>query len=106
MQDGKELTEFPLNHMGREKLTILGHSWGSFYGANLVLAYPEYYNCFIGTGQLVDMVENEVAFKEEALKWAQGDTEAMKLVEQLTPEDYSMEHFAAKNALMKSTAMM
>lgn len=101
MQDGKELTEFLLNYMGKEKLTILGHSWGSLYGANLVLAYPEYYNCFIGTGQLVDMVENEVAFKEEALKWAQGDTEAMKLVEQLTPEDYSMEHFAAKNALMK-----
>ena len=45
MQDGKALTEFLLDYMGREKLTILGHSWGSCYGANLVLAYPEYYDC-------------------------------------------------------------
>lgn len=101
MQDGKALTEFLLDYMGREKLTILGHSWGSCYGANLVLAYPEYYDCFIGTGQLVDIAEDEAAFKEKALKWAQGDAEAVKLVEQLTPGAISMEHFAAKNALLK-----
>lgn len=101
MEDGKAITEFLLDYMGKEKITILGHSWGSFYGANLVLAYPEYYESFIGTGQLVDIVENETAFKEEALKWAEGDEEAMKLVEQLTSEDNTMEYFEAKNALMK-----
>ena len=101
MEDGKELTEFLLDHMGKEKITVLGHSWGSFYGANLVLEYPEYYDCFIGTGQLVDMVENETAFKEEAGKWAQGDDEALALVDQLTPEDFTMEHIAARNALME-----
>lgn len=101
MEDGKELTEFLLEHMGKEKITVLGHSWGSFYGANLVLEYPEYYDCFIGTGQLVDMVENETAFKEEARKWAQGDDEALALVDQLTPEDFTIEHITARNALMK-----
>lgn len=101
MQDGKEMTEFLLDYMDQEKITILGHSWGSFYGANLVLAYPEYYECYIGTGQLVDMVENETAFKEEARKWAEDDDEAMALVEQLTPEDFTMEHITARNALME-----
>lgn len=100
MEDGKEITEFILDYMDKDKITILGHSWGSFYGANLVLEYPEYYECFIGTGQLVDMVENESVFKEEAEKWAEGDAEAMALVEQLTPEDFTMEHIAARNALM------
>lgn len=101
MQDGKEMTEFLLDYMDQEKITILGHSWGSFYGANLVLAYPEYYECYIGTGQLVDMVENETAFKEEARKWAEDDDEAMALVEQLTPKDFTMEHISARNALME-----
>lgn len=101
LEDGREITEFLLGYMDKEKLTILGHSWGSYYGANLVLAYPAYYDCFIGTGQLVDMLENEIAFQEEAHKWAEGDEEAMKLVEQLTPGTITMEHISAKNVLME-----
>lgn len=101
MEDGREMTEFLLDYMGKDKLTILGHSWGTYYGANLVLEYPQYYECFIGTGQLVDMVENESAFKEEALKWAEGDEEALALVDQLTPDDFTMDHIMARNALME-----
>ena len=101
LEDGKEITLFLLEHMGKEKITVLGHSWGSFFGANLVLAYPQYYDCFIGTGQLVDMVENEAAFKEEAAKWAAGDKEAMDLVAQLTPQDFTMEHINARNSLLE-----
>ena len=101
LEDGKEITEFLLDYTGKEKITLLGHSWGSFFGANLALTYPEYYDCFIGTGQLVDMVENETAFKAEASRWAEGNEEAMALVEQLTPENFTMEHISARNALME-----
>lgn len=101
MEDGKEVTEFLLDYFSKDQITILGHSWGSIYGANLVLEYPEYYECFIGAGQLVDPLENEKAFKQEAKLWAEGDNETLKLVEQLTPDNVNMEHFAAKNAIMQ-----
>lgn len=101
MEDGKEMTEFILDYMDKDKITILGHSWGSIYGANLVQAYPEYYECFIGTGQLIDNVENETAFREVATEWAEGDEEAMALVEQLTPETITLSHITARNALME-----
>ncbi len=101
MTDGKEVTEFLLEHLSKDKITVLGHSWGSIYGANLVLEYPQYYECFIGTGQLVDYLENEKAFKQEAKLWAEGDMEALELVEQLTPEHVTMEHIMARNALME-----
>ena len=101
MTDGKEVTEFLLEYLSKDKITILGHSWGSFYGANLVIEYPQYYECFIGTGQLVDYLENEKAFKQEAKRWAEGDKEALELVEQLTPEHVTMEHIMARNALME-----
>ena len=101
MEDGKEMTEYILDYMGKDKLTILGHSWGSIYGANLVQVYPEYYDCFIGTGQLVDSVENEAAFKDVAAEWATGDEEAMAWVEQLTPEEMTMTHITARNWLME-----
>lgn len=100
LKDGREMTEFLLKRLNRDKITVLGHSWGTFYGANLVLEYPDLYDCFIGTGQLVDVVENEVAFKEAASEWAQGDEEAMALVEKLTPENTTMEHVTARNELM------
>lgn len=100
MRDGREITEFLLDYMDKEKITLLGHSWGSFFGANLALTYPEYYDCFIGTGQLVDMTENEISFKEEARKWAEGDDEALALVEKISPDVFDMEHITARNTLM------
>jgi pimeloyl-ACP methyl ester carboxylesterase len=90
-----------LEYLSKDKITVLGHSWGSIYGANLVLEYPQYYECFIGTGQLVDYLENEEAFKQEAMLWANGDKEALELVNQLTPDHVTMEHITARNALME-----
>lgn len=101
MTDGKEVTEFLLDYLSKDKITLLGHSWGSIYGANLVLEYPEYYECFIGTGQLVDYLENEEAFKQEATVWADGDEETLALVNQLTPENITMEHINARNTIMQ-----
>jgi pimeloyl-ACP methyl ester carboxylesterase len=100
MQDGKEITEYILEYMSVDKITLMGHSWGSIYGANLALAYPEYYNCFIGCGQLVDVVENEIAFKEVARQWA-TDEKGQDLVDKLTPERLTMEHFDVKNKILE-----
>ena len=100
MEDGKEMTEFLRKYLGVEKISILGHSWGSLYGANLVLAHPNYYNLFIGTGQMVDIVENEKAFKEKALKWAANDEEDMVLLENYNPEEISLETIQTKNIIL------
>ena len=101
MTDGKEVTEFLLDYLSKDKITVLGHSWGSVFGANLVLEYPEYYECFIGTGQLVDYLENEEAFRQEAILWAEGDEETLNLVDQLTPDKITMEHINARNTIMQ-----
>lgn len=101
LTDGKEVTKYVLDYLSKDKLTVLGHSWGSIYGANLVLEYPEYYECFIGAGQLVDCLENEEAFKQEAYIWAQNDEEMLNLVEQLTPDNSTVEHFSIKNTIMQ-----
>ena len=101
LTDGKEVTEYVLDYLSKDKLTILGHSWGSIYGANLVLEYPMYYECFIGAGQLVDLLENEEAFKQEAYIWAQNDEEMLNLVDRLTPGNATVEHFSLKNKIMQ-----
>lgn len=101
LADGLEMTKFLLDHLGKEKLTVLGHSWGTIFGCNLVLAYPEYYDCYIGTGQLVDFRQNELAFVAEASRWTQNDPEGQKLVQKLTVGDFSEDYIQARNALME-----
>ncbi len=101
MSDGVKMTKFLLDYLDKEQITLLGHSWGTYFGCNLVLAYPEYYECYIGTGQLVDFYQNEIAFREAAAGWAANDEEGRRFVEQLNTNDYSMEYFEAKNALMQ-----
>lgn len=101
MSDGVEMTRFLLDYLGKDKITLLGHSWGTYFGCNLVLAYPEYYECYIGTGQLVDFYWNEIAFMDEALKWAGNDEESNRLIEILDIGDFSTDYFVARNTLME-----
>ena len=98
MQDGVEMTEFLRKYLGKKKITLLGHSWGSFYGSNLVLAHPEYYDCYIGAAQVVDMDLNEQAFAQAATKWVGNDAEGKELLAKLDDPD---EHEFAKLMLMK-----
>lgn len=100
LEDGKQMTEYIREQLKVSKITILGHSWGSLYGANLVQAYPDYYNLFIGTGQMVDPLENEKALKEAALTWAEGDASALDQIEELKPEEMTLEYIKKRNALL------
>ncbi|WP_437389470.1 alpha/beta fold hydrolase [Priestia filamentosa] len=36
----------------REKMYLLGHSWGTFLGSLVASKYPEHYHAYIGVGQL------------------------------------------------------
>lgn len=101
MRDGLEITKFLLEYLGKEKITLLGHSWGTVFGCNLVLSYPELFDCYIGTGQLVDYLQNEEAFILEAAKWTEQDPEGQKLLQKLKPGDFSAECRSARHKLMK-----
>ncbi len=101
MSDGLAVTQYLLDYLEQDKITILGHSWGTYLGCNLVLAHPEYYDCYIGTGQMVDMDRNEAAFKETAAGWVGDDEEGLELLEAITPEHLTAEYFPARNLLME-----
>lgn len=101
MEDGSEMAHFLMKHLGKDKISLLGHSWGSFFGANLALSFPELFECFIGTGQVVDFDENEEAFKEVAGTWV-DDEEGKQLYQTLTSRhEYDHAYYAAREKLMK-----
>lgn len=100
MSDGLEMTKYILKHLGKDKITLLGHSWGTYYGCNLVLEYPEYYETYIGTGQLINFDDNETAFKEAASQWVGNDAEGLALLSRLNVDNYTPDYYAARNSLM------
>jgi pimeloyl-ACP methyl ester carboxylesterase len=54
IDDGHELTEYLIERFDKEKIYLLGHSWGTQVGIKLAQAYPQDYFAYIGVGQVVD----------------------------------------------------
>lgn len=81
--DGEEMTKFLLDYLHKDKITVMGISWGAAFGANLVLAHPEYYDKLIAMSWPVDGIEMQKAFKEQALEWTKDDPELHKAAENI-----------------------
>ncbi|NLK64400.1 MAG: alpha/beta hydrolase [Tissierellia bacterium] len=72
IQDGHALTEYLKECFSKEKIYLMGESWGSALGIFLVDKYPESYHTFIGTGQMVDFAETERMDYAKALEIARS----------------------------------
>ena len=64
---------------GQDQVYVLGESWGSALGIMLVQRYPELFNAFIGTGQMIAFLENDRMCYDFALAWARERGDAGKL---------------------------
>jgi pimeloyl-ACP methyl ester carboxylesterase len=63
--DGLEVADHARRHLGREKLILIGHSFGSALAVNMLKRDPRSFSAFVGTGQLVrapDVAAAEYAF--------------------------------------------
>jgi len=80
VQDGIELTEYLRKHLGKEKIVIVGHSFGSLLAARMARARPELFYAYVGTGQVVDTEKNESSRYEALLNKAKttGDARAIE----------------------------
>jgi pimeloyl-ACP methyl ester carboxylesterase len=54
-QDGVELTEFLRSHLHKDKIILLGHSWGSILGIHMVMQRPDLFYAYVGTGQVANL---------------------------------------------------
>lgn len=58
-RDGIEVVEHALRRLGRERAVLLGVSWGSVLGIEMVRRRPDLFEAYVGAGQVVDMQANE-----------------------------------------------
>lgn len=59
VEDAAELTDWLRGHMGKQKIFVWGHSWGSYVGLELARRHPEWLYAYIATGQITDAKESE-----------------------------------------------
>jgi proline iminopeptidase len=57
--DAGEVVQFLRMRYGKDKIFVLGHSWGSLLGISLARAHPEWLYAYIGTGQMINGRQNE-----------------------------------------------
>lgn len=59
VSDAYELSNYLIKRFKRDKIYIIGHSWGSIIGIKLAQQYPDLYHAYIGMGQMVDVAQAE-----------------------------------------------
>jgi proline iminopeptidase len=57
--DEEELVKYLRTTYSKQKIFVLGHSWGSILGLELARRHPEWLYAYVGMGQIINMRENE-----------------------------------------------
>jgi pimeloyl-ACP methyl ester carboxylesterase len=98
--DAHELTEMLRQRFHQEKIYVMGLSWGTIVGIQLIQQYPDLFYAYVGNGQMVNTTENDRTGYELALKIA-GDNNDSALLRRLTangPPPYTGNGMALKYA--------
>ena len=59
VEDIRAVVDHLLAKYGQDRLTLIGHSWGSAIGVLAVARYPELFDCYVGIEQIARMLEGE-----------------------------------------------
>ena len=86
-RDGVELAAYLSRYLGKEKLILLGGSWGSVLGVHMAKARPALFSAYVGAGQLVSQRDNEASSRARllALAHAANDAKTVAAIEALGP---------------------
>ncbi|MGI6151675.1 MAG: alpha/beta fold hydrolase [Christensenellales bacterium] len=90
VSDTIEVTRHLLARFHREKLVLMGFSWGTLLGILAASRAPELYSAYVGVGQVADQRESERDAYETALNRARkvGDQKSVQIMESIGPPPY------------------
>jgi pimeloyl-ACP methyl ester carboxylesterase len=91
--DTIEVTNYLRQRFGKEKIYLMAHSWGSYIGIQAAAREPDLYYAYIGNGQMVSTIQDDVMGYELALKYSveRGDAKMVETLQSNGPPPYSGE---------------
>jgi len=107
VRDGIEVAEWLKADLQKDKVILVGLSWGSLLGTEMVKRRPDLFSAYVGTGQVVDMKRGE-AVAYDALKERlrlRGDPKEIAALEAIGPPPYpTRKALIAERRLLFKTA--
>jgi pimeloyl-ACP methyl ester carboxylesterase len=90
-QDGIELAELLRKTLQKNKIILVGHSWGSILGVFMAKTRPDLFYAFVGTGQIADPAKNYRVAYDALLEKAErlGDPRAIRELKEVGPPPYA-----------------
>ncbi|MBL3657211.1 alpha/beta fold hydrolase [Fulvivirga sediminis] len=98
VNDVIDITRLLCKKYKKEKVVIVGHSWGTVIATKAIIKHPELFHAYVGIGQVINVLENEKISYEYALQKASEDhnVQAMKALKSIAPypngHDLPVEH--------------
>ena len=85
--DTLAVTDYLRSRFGKEKIYLMGHSWGSLIGIQAAARAPERYHAYIGVAQIANQLQSEALAYEHMLKLARetGNTQLVGKLEAAPP---------------------
>jgi proline iminopeptidase len=85
--DAIELIELLRARYGKQKVFVLGHSWGSAVGLSVAIKRPDLLYAYVGMGQAIDFQQNESVGYRLVLEQARRarNAQAVKELEAIAP---------------------
>ena len=98
IKDVDELIKYLCKRFNKDKVIIMGHSYGSLLGINYISKHPKYVERYIGIGQTVSIMDTQEQNYNEIIGFAKKDDPK---IDKLTKAYQKLrEHFSLKNYMV------
>ena len=96
VSDTIEVSHYLKEKYGNKKIYIMGHSWGSYLAYRAAYEKPELYQAYIGVGQTINILKEDIASHDWALNSAiaRKDVKAIKAMQEIGIPPYKEIHKA------------
>lgn len=64
ISDTKDLVKILRNRLSKKKIYLVGHSWGTYLGMLVIQRYPQFFEAYIGIGQLAYFGEENTKIQD------------------------------------------
>ncbi len=95
IEDVNELVNYLCGRFNKEKVIIMGHSYGTILGVNYIHKHPEKVEKYIGIGQSVSIMDTQTKNYEDIIKKIADDnkkTDKLKIVFNELKSNFSIEN--------------
>jgi proline iminopeptidase len=103
VSDLEVLVETVKSTLHKDKVILVGHSWGSALGLLYAQRHPEKISAYVGVGQVVNTPDNESATYRFAMHEAsaRGDSDALAALERIGPPPRTGSVFTPRTLIAK-----